>query len=477
MRGPSSLYPVPRHFAIVARGVPRTVHVRSKGFAAMVKFIACSLWLTLGLVAGPAWAQSSAQPDSLGLPGDNLNLYAVLKIFQESPTLEEFEKKLNDADAEINNLDLDGDNWVDYIRVVDNVVDGQHVIVLQVPVTEKEAQDVAVINVDKDEHGRVRVQLVGDELLYGKDYIIEPQYDVVDGQVATSTPNPGYTGPEPVAVTHTTTVQVAAWPVVQYIYVPTYDPWISPWHYGYFPPYWQPWSPFYWHAYWGYHYHHQHYYWGHYRRTPYYRNTHLHTYYGGRRHTSVVVVDRQRSGGYKSTYSKPQTRKDGLDLYNKKHPGVTARPLPGAGTGKPALHTPAGSKPAHPSGKPAVTPPAGNKSTHPGTKPPVTPPAGGKPAVTVPPGSKQAIPGGQPTVKSPTKTPSTPPGSKTAVQPPASPAPGSASGKPAVQPAAPPKSAATATPPAGKKLPDTAPQTDKLRVGQPSTASPSPKKP
>jgi len=34
----------------------------------------------------------SKQPKQLGLPGDNLNLYAALKLFQESKTLEDFEK-------------------------------------------------------------------------------------------------------------------------------------------------------------------------------------------------------------------------------------------------------------------------------------------------------------------------------------------------------------------------------------------------
>jgi len=42
----------------------------------------------------------------LGLPGDNLNLYAVMTLFQESKTLEEFERSLNDENSRINNLDL-----------------------------------------------------------------------------------------------------------------------------------------------------------------------------------------------------------------------------------------------------------------------------------------------------------------------------------------------------------------------------------
>ena len=55
---------------------------------------------------------------SLGLPGDNLDLYAVLTLFQKSKTIEDFEKSLNDEKTGINNLDLDLDKKVDFIKVV-----------------------------------------------------------------------------------------------------------------------------------------------------------------------------------------------------------------------------------------------------------------------------------------------------------------------------------------------------------------------
>src|SRR3972149_9278476 len=69
---------------------------------------------------------------SLGLPGDNLNLYAVMKLFQESETLEGFERNLNDENSRINNLDLNGDNYIDYIRVIDQPDGWGHLTVLQV---------------------------------------------------------------------------------------------------------------------------------------------------------------------------------------------------------------------------------------------------------------------------------------------------------------------------------------------------------
>ena len=47
--------------------------------------------------------------------------------------------------------------------------------ILQVAVTDKEIQDVAVILVSKDKDKKVTMQIVGDKDLYGKDYIVEPK--------------------------------------------------------------------------------------------------------------------------------------------------------------------------------------------------------------------------------------------------------------------------------------------------------------
>ena len=54
----------------------------------------------------------------LGLAGDNLDLYAVLDLFLKSKTIEGFEKSLNEQKTGINNLDLDLDKKVDFIKVI-----------------------------------------------------------------------------------------------------------------------------------------------------------------------------------------------------------------------------------------------------------------------------------------------------------------------------------------------------------------------
>ena len=191
------------------------------------------LVVAMSLLCSPFFSQ--AQEDStalLGLPGDNLDLYAVLTLFQKSKTIEAFEKTLNDEQTKINNLDLDLNKKVDFIKVTTTKKDSSFTFILQVDVTKTETQDVAVILVNK-ENGKVTIQAVGDPELYGKDYVIEPK-----GQ-SSITANPAYTGENPVVVNvpATTTVVVQSAPIVQYVYSPAYVPYYPPYYYGYYPPY------------------------------------------------------------------------------------------------------------------------------------------------------------------------------------------------------------------------------------------------
>lgn len=265
--------------------------------------------------------RAQQQPELLNLPGDNLNLYAVMKIFQESETLELFEKKLNEEDSRINNLDLNGDNYIDYIKVVDYVEKNVHYIILQVAISPTENQDVAVFVVKKDSNGEVNVQLIGDEELYGKYYIVEPYYDNDNG----STPNPGYygnqTSTQTVVVQRTTYYEVASWPLITYLFLPTYVVWHSPWYWGYYPTYWRPWTPWYYHEYYGYHYHWHYHYYGHYRHGSHYHHHGWHdTYYTHHRKTSTVVHARRERGDFNTSYSRPDLISKGSERFKRENP-------------------------------------------------------------------------------------------------------------------------------------------------------------
>jgi hypothetical protein len=292
----------------------------------MKKLITISLFAAL-LTSGTALKAQDQPREYLGLPGDNLNLYAVMQMFQESKTLEEFEKNLNDPNSNINNLDLNGDNLVDYLRVIDEVDGNVHNIVIQDQISPNETQDVAVFTVQRFSNGDVQIQLTGDEALYGKNYIIEPRFDN-----ANQTPNPGYTGNSEVingrtvTVVTTTPVVIATWPMVRFIYSPNYVVWRSRWYWGYYPTYWHPWKPYYWDYYYGYHSHMYNNYYGYYRHVDNHRYTNWNTYYyTSKRAHSPYVYNKVQSGYYKSTYSHPDQRKLGEAAYRKTYPSQNRR--------------------------------------------------------------------------------------------------------------------------------------------------------
>lgn len=193
------------------------------------------LAIVISLSGLSAFSQTESDTGELGLPGDNLDLYAVLDLFQKSKTIEDFEKSLNDSKNKINNLDLNDDKKIDFIKVETKKDGDDFTFILRDPIDKKETQDVAVIFVSKDKNKKISLQIVGDKDLYGKDYIVEPSPKGNAGVTA----NPAYQGTNPVTVNvpaSTTTVVVEQAPIVQYVYSPAYVPYYPPYYYGYYPP-------------------------------------------------------------------------------------------------------------------------------------------------------------------------------------------------------------------------------------------------
>lgn len=138
---------------------------------------------------------------------NNLDLYGIAYIFGEAEDLADFEARINSEDAQISNLDLNGDGQVDYLRVVEAVEDDMHVIIIQAVLAEDLYQDVATVLVDKETTTQsVSVQIVGDPYIYGEDYIIEPVYVTTPVIYAT-------------------------------FWRPAYRCYISPYYWGYYPSY------------------------------------------------------------------------------------------------------------------------------------------------------------------------------------------------------------------------------------------------
>lgn len=137
---------------------------------------------------------------------DNLNLETVAYIFGESKDLADFERKLNDPELQISNLDLNNDGYIDYLRVVEAHQGNVSVVTIQSVLGLDIYQDVATIDIEVKNKRKVYVQVVGNEFIYGHNYIIEPIY-------------------------------VRRPVIYSYLWSPRRVVWVSPYYWGYYPRY------------------------------------------------------------------------------------------------------------------------------------------------------------------------------------------------------------------------------------------------
>jgi len=172
-----------------------------------------SLLVVFVLVTTQCMAQKTVtvQAQSTDI-SNNLDLQAVASTFGESKDLADFERKLNDYDSKISNLDLNNDGEVDYLRVVENTENNVHVVVIQAVLDKDVYQDVATIVVEKN-NNKTSVQVIGDPYIYGEDYIIEPVY--------VYTPS-----------------------IFSFFWGYNYHSWYSPYYWGYYPNYYRYRNPY-----------------------------------------------------------------------------------------------------------------------------------------------------------------------------------------------------------------------------------------
>ncbi len=166
------------------------------------------LLVVLGMAT--AFSQVDNRPVNTG---DDFSLEGALAMFKKANSLEEFEKLLNEENNNVNNLDLNNDDDIDYIVVEDIKEGDSHIIVLSTYLNEKEKQDIATIGIEKTGENQALLQIEGDTDLYPENTIIEP------------------------------TVNVWLWPSVRFLYGPRYVVWVSPYRWGYYPRWWRPWRP------------------------------------------------------------------------------------------------------------------------------------------------------------------------------------------------------------------------------------------
>jgi hypothetical protein len=238
-------------------------------------------------------AQNQSGEDSTGLPGDNFSLQGALQMFQQAGSPEEFEKLINAEDNNVNNLDLNGDGDIDYIRVIDKMDKNAHAFVLQAVISETESQDIAVIELEKTGDTTAILQIIGDEDIYGEQVIAEPDGGGEDGAFNDDMNSGSTKGPNPNHYFNVSGIRINVWfwPSVRFVYAPVYVAWASPWRWHRYPVWWHPWRPLAWQVYYP-------------LRTRYHRSfvivhthrvIHAHGIYTPFRTTSVIVGSRHQA--------------------------------------------------------------------------------------------------------------------------------------------------------------------------------------
>ncbi len=173
--------------------------------------------------------------------GEDFDLEALPGVLENVSTFEDLEKAINEEGNDVNNLDLDGNEEVDYVLIQMENEGDTYIAYLRVAMSETEYQDVATIEMEKQSSTAATFQIVGDEALYGKDYILEPEGGVVDisesssgGSGGKGGPSPYFIVPPPPAVRVTICVGV---------FRPGFVLFVSPFGFGRHPVWFRPWRP------------------------------------------------------------------------------------------------------------------------------------------------------------------------------------------------------------------------------------------
>ena len=135
----------------------------------------------------------------------DLDLHAVAAAYSEARSTREFEQLLNSSKYMINNLDLNRDGYVDYLRVIETRKGQYYAYLIQACLAPTVFQDVATLVAER-RASTLYVEVVGDSYLYGYNYVVRPTF----------------------------VKRPLMWDVYGYA---NYTVWVSPYYYGVWPSY------------------------------------------------------------------------------------------------------------------------------------------------------------------------------------------------------------------------------------------------
>lgn len=172
--GLSACFPV----RIVTTAPTETVYVKQQPTTVVVRETTPAYYpvQTTTVVTAPSKPTTTTTVKVTSLTNDlsyYLDLQAVAAAFAQSGSVNEFEQLLNSSRYMINNLDLNNDGYVDYLRVLEGQQGYRHVYLIQACLAPSVFQDVATL-VAEAQTTSLYVEVIGDPYIYGSHYIVRP---------------------------------------------------------------------------------------------------------------------------------------------------------------------------------------------------------------------------------------------------------------------------------------------------------------
>lgn len=105
---------------------------------------------------------------------DYLDLRAVAAAFSQSRSVQEFEQILNSQAYMINNIDLNGDGFIDYLRVRETLSGYKHQFAIQAVLAANWIETVATVEVLCSSSSVDYIKVLGSNKIYGPNYVYQP---------------------------------------------------------------------------------------------------------------------------------------------------------------------------------------------------------------------------------------------------------------------------------------------------------------
>ena len=166
-------------------------------------------WAAIIFIIWVVFSITCSKKDEYETAADGLDLQAVGAVLKKAKDAEEFEKLLNDPNEGVNNLDLDENDLVDFIKVTEYGNESVKGFSLTTETATDQEQEIATIEIKKTSNQEADVQIHGNRQIYGDTHYYHSRFSVMD------------------------------FLLISYMFRP-HPYYASPWRYGYRPSYYRP---------------------------------------------------------------------------------------------------------------------------------------------------------------------------------------------------------------------------------------------